>query len=168
MKTDTEAMLDILGNKTRRKMMRLISKEPRCLTELSEETGVKKMSITRHLEKMEKAGILHREEKRIKRGRPRKYYGIDTYAELKVSVAPDDFETRLQVSKVGESRFYPDKENEFKKIMSLKETDTKSKKLGELENRLTMDIQKHKEAIGIDEDLITRIRKESLMSSDKK
>jgi ArsR family transcriptional regulator len=164
MKMDAEVILDILGNKTRRKMMRLISEEPRCLTELSGKTGVKKMSIMRHLKKMEKAGMLHREEKRIERGRPRKYYGIDTRTKLKVSVTPDDFEAKLQVSEVRNPKFHPPEEDEFEKIKGLKDTDKKLKLFGELKDRLTKDIQRHEEAIAIEEDLLTRIKKESLKS----
>jgi ArsR family transcriptional regulator len=158
---NAETLLDVLGNRTRREIIHLISEEPRCLTELSEETGVEKMAIMRHLEKMENAGMLHQEEKRMERGRPRKYYGIDTRAKLKVSVTPEDFEAKLQVSEVRESKFLPPEEDEFEKIKGLKDTDKKLKLFGELKDCLTKDIQRHEEAIAIDEDLLARIRKES-------
>ena len=91
-----DELLDILGNRTRREIIKLVSEEPKCLSELSRETGVEKMALARHLDSMRRANILTVEEERIKRGRPRKYYEIADHIQLKVDISPEEFSLRLR------------------------------------------------------------------------
>jgi ArsR family transcriptional regulator len=91
-----DELLDILGNRTRREIIKLVSEEPKCLSELSREMGVEKMALARHLDSMRKANILTVEEERIKRGRPRKYYEIAEHISLKVDISPEEFSMKLR------------------------------------------------------------------------
>ncbi|WP_456473699.1 ArsR/SmtB family transcription factor [Candidatus Pyrohabitans sp.] len=96
-----DELLDILGNRTRREIIKLVSEEPRCLSELSRETGVEKMALSRHLDSMKRANILTVEEEKIKRGRPRKYYEIIDHIQLKVDISPEEFSMRVRTSSFG-------------------------------------------------------------------
>ncbi|NOZ58303.1 MAG: helix-turn-helix domain-containing protein [Euryarchaeota archaeon] len=91
-----DELLDILGNRTRREIIRRVSEEPKCLSELSREMGVEKMALARHLDSMRKANILTVEEERIKRGRPRKYYEIAEHISLRVDISPEEFSMKLR------------------------------------------------------------------------
>ncbi len=91
-----DELLDILGNRTRREIIKRVSEEPKCLSELSREMGVEKMALARHLDSMTRAKILTVEEERIKRGRPRKYYEIADHIQLKVDISPEEFSMKLR------------------------------------------------------------------------
>lgn len=164
---NAETMLDVLGNRTRREIIHLISEEPRCLTELSEETGVEKMAIMRHLKRMEEAGVLTEEEEKIERGRPRKNYEIGTKVKLKVKVAPDDFEAKLWIPRVRRFKSRFELENKFKEIKDIGDSARRLQLFRELTDHLTNEIQKHEEDIYLAEDLLARVRKESLKSRRK-
>jgi ArsR family transcriptional regulator len=97
-----DELLDILGNRTRREIIKLVSEEPKCLSELSRETGVEKMALARHLDSMTRANILTVEEEKIKRGRPRKYYEIAEHIRLKVDISPEEFSLKLRTRSRGE------------------------------------------------------------------
>jgi ArsR family transcriptional regulator len=97
-----DELLDILGNRTRREIIKLVSEEPKCLSELSRETGVEKMALARHLDSMTRANILTVEEEKIKRGRPRKYYEIAEHIQLKVDISPEEFSMKLRTRSQGE------------------------------------------------------------------
>ncbi len=98
-----DELLDILGNRTRREIIKRVSQEPKCLSELSREMGVEKMALARHLDSMKKANILTVEEERIKRGRPRKYYEIAEHISLRVDISPEEFSMKLRTPSHSET-----------------------------------------------------------------
>ncbi|WP_457556065.1 ArsR/SmtB family transcription factor [Candidatus Pyrohabitans sp.] len=98
-----DELLDILGNRTRREIIKRVSQEPKCLSELSREMGVEKMALARHLDSMKKANILTVEEERIKRGRPRKYYEIAEHISLRVDISPEEFSMKLRTPSHSEA-----------------------------------------------------------------
>lgn len=73
---DSSTVLDILGNRTRRDIIKLITQKPRYISELRQETGVEKMALGRHLDMMQKASFLNVDTETGRRGRPRKYYDV--------------------------------------------------------------------------------------------
>jgi len=77
-------ILDILGNRTRRKILVLLAQRPRFVSELSEISGIQRKAIIEHLNLLEECGLVRSITKRVEKGRPRKYYEINSELFLKV------------------------------------------------------------------------------------
>lgn len=87
---DSAALLDLLGNENRRRILRLLARRPCYVTEISEYLGVSPKAVIDHLRKLEEAGLVesHTDESR------RKYFHIARNLRLEVSVSPYDFGTK--------------------------------------------------------------------------
>jgi ArsR family transcriptional regulator len=84
---DASALLDLLGNGNRRRILRLLARKPCYVTEISEHLGVSPKAVIDHLRKLEEAGLI---ESRIDEKR-RKYFHIAENLRLEVTLAPYDF-----------------------------------------------------------------------------
>ena len=84
---DAGALLDLLGNENRRRILRLISRKPCYVTEISEHLGVSPKAVIDHLRKLEEAGLV---ESRTDDKR-RKYFHIAENLRLEVTLAPYAF-----------------------------------------------------------------------------
>lgn len=84
---DAGALLDILGNENRRRILRLLAKKPCYVTEISEHLGVSPKAVIDHLRILEDAGLI---ESRTDNQR-RKYFNISQNLRLEVTVAPYGF-----------------------------------------------------------------------------
>ncbi|MFW6317750.1 MAG: GAF domain-containing protein [Halorubrum sp.] len=84
---DSAALLDLLGNENRRRILRLLSQKPCYVTEISEYLGVSPKAVIDHLRKLEEAGLIESitDEKR------RKYFHISRSVRLEVDVSPHSF-----------------------------------------------------------------------------
>ena len=87
---DAGALLDLLGNENRRRILRLLSRKPCYVTEISEHLGVSPKAVIDHLRKLEGAGLI---ESRTDDQR-RKYFHIARNVRLEVTVAPYGFATK--------------------------------------------------------------------------
>jgi ArsR family transcriptional regulator len=87
---DSAVLLDLLGNENRRRILRLLSRKPCYVTEISEYLGVSPKAVIDHLRKLEEAGLI---ESRTDDQR-RKYFHIARSLRLEVSVSPHDFGTK--------------------------------------------------------------------------
>jgi ArsR family transcriptional regulator len=154
---EAEALLDILGNKTRRDVLKLASQEPRYLTELKEETGVEKMALVRHLDKMVKANVLDKRSKRVKKGRPRTYYGVSSTTKLTVNITPDHFQAKVEEPIVKEEE--DGYSLRLKSIKSIKDPVQRLVALSELADDLQREIKTHEEAILRLEHVLNEIRR---------
>jgi ArsR family transcriptional regulator len=85
---DMEDILDVMGCRTRREIINLLRKEPRFVSEISQELEIGQKAIIEHLKAMEELGMLNSSFKKIVRGRPRKYYDM-----------PHDFNINITVTK---------------------------------------------------------------------
>jgi len=87
--------LKILGNKTRRSMLELLSDGPRFLSDISRELDIGQQAILRHIQEFIKAGILEIVEEDLederKIGRKPKYYRIAENRRIIVDITPDRF-----------------------------------------------------------------------------
>ncbi|MFC6903937.1 ArsR/SmtB family transcription factor [Halalkalicoccus tibetensis] len=81
---DSAALLDLLGNENRRRILRLLSHKPCYVTEISDYLGVSPKAVIDHLRKLEEAGVV---ESRVDDKR-RKYFHIARNLRLEVSVSP--------------------------------------------------------------------------------
>lgn len=84
---DSGALLDLLGNENRRRILRLLARKPCYVTEISEYIGVSPKAVIDHLRKLEEAGLVesHTDEQR------RKYFHISQNLRLEVSLSPYGF-----------------------------------------------------------------------------
>ncbi len=99
---DVEEILDILGNESRRRILRLLSQRPCYVTEIAYCLKMAPKVVIEHLEKLEKAGIV----KSFEEGK-RRYYYIDKSLRLEVTLTPHRFKAKLvnNVSKDFEKVF---------------------------------------------------------------
>jgi ArsR family transcriptional regulator len=86
---DMEAILDVMGCKTRREILTLLTQEPRFVSEISKELEIGQKAIIEHLRAMEELGMLSSSFQKIERGRPRKYYGISQKVEIQIYIDKD-------------------------------------------------------------------------------
>jgi ArsR family transcriptional regulator len=152
-------ILDLLGNPTRREILQLIAEEPKYVTELSLETGVRKMAIERHVRRLEGFGVISSQDEKIGRGRPRKYYGISTRAKLKVKISPSMFQTNYWTLGKMETRFEHDTLTAAEELVDPLE---KLSALSRIAEKLTQNIKSHEEAIARDEELLERVKQVGL------
>ena len=85
---DLEAILDVMGCKTRRDIITLLTDEPRFVSEISKELEVGQKAIIEHLRAMEELGLLSSSFQKIERGRPRKYYDISQDIQIQIFIGP--------------------------------------------------------------------------------
>lgn len=84
---DAGALLDLLGNENRRRILRLLARKPCYVTEISEHLGVSPKAVIDHLRKLEAAGLV---ESRTDDQR-RKYFHVSQNLRLEVTLAPYGF-----------------------------------------------------------------------------
>jgi len=101
-------ILDVLGNETRRKILRLLADRPCYVSELCERLDVAPKAVISHLELMERAGLISSFEER-----QRKYFQISENLHLMVSVSPFSF--GAMVERIGEERANPERVAELLK-----------------------------------------------------
>ncbi|WP_408959311.1 metalloregulator ArsR/SmtB family transcription factor [Natrinema sp. 74] len=87
---DSAALLDLLGNENRRRILRLLARKPCYVTEISDYLGVSPKAVIEHLRKLEEAGLI---ESRVDDQR-RKYFHIARNVRLEVTVSPYGFASK--------------------------------------------------------------------------
>ena len=87
---DSAALLDLLGNENRRRILRLLARKPCYVTEISEYLRVSPKAVIDHLRKLEESGLV---ESRVDSQR-RKYFSIARNLRLEVNVSPYGFGTK--------------------------------------------------------------------------
>lgn len=127
---DLEAILDVMGCKTRREILTLLTQEPRFVSEISKELEIGQKAIIEHLKAMEELGLLSSSFQKIERGRPRKYYDISRKIEIEIYIDRDTIKMDIR-------------EDDFSKLQ-------------ELETRFSLG---HEDVVGDLENLIDRYDK---------
>ena len=84
---DSGALLDLLGNENRRRILRLLARKPSYVTEISEYIEVSPKAVIDHLRRLDEAGLVesHVDDRR------RKYFHIAQNLRLEVQVSPYEF-----------------------------------------------------------------------------
>lgn len=90
-----EAVLDVIGCKTRRDILALLTEEPKFVSEISQQLNIGQKAIIGHLKAMEELGLINPSYKKIERGRPRKYYEITQGIEIKIFIKPDNIKMHM-------------------------------------------------------------------------
>jgi ArsR family transcriptional regulator len=92
---DTDVLLDVLGNETRRRILNLISHEPMYFNQLAKEIRTGQQAILRHMKILEDSGLIESYAKKSDLGAPdRKYYRVNSSFNLSISVSNDNFTVR--------------------------------------------------------------------------
>jgi ArsR family transcriptional regulator len=116
---DTDVLLDVLGNETRRRILELISHEPMYFNQLAREIGTGQQAILRHVKILEESGLIESYAKKSDLGAlDSKYYKVNSSFNLSISVSNDNFTVR----------------NEDIEELRYKDTDILYKKFDELDS----------------------------------
>jgi ArsR family transcriptional regulator len=92
---DTDVLLDVLGNETRRRILNLISHEPMYFNQLAKEIRTGQQAILRHVKILEDTGLIESYAMRSDLGAPdRKYYRVSSSFNLNISISNDNFTVR--------------------------------------------------------------------------
>lgn len=101
---DSDLILDIIGNSTRRKILSTLSQEPMYFNQLSKEIGVGQQSILRHVQFLQDSGMISSYAEKSDLGAPdRKYYKLNSAFSLTVTISEDTFAIKNQ--SMVESRY---------------------------------------------------------------
>jgi ArsR family transcriptional regulator len=134
---DLEEILDVMGCKTRRDILNLLTQEPRFVSEISKELEIGQKAIIEHLKAMEELGLLKSSFQKIERGRPRKYYDISRKVEIqicidgntiKMDIRGDDFSELQEL----ENRFSLGHEDVIEDLENLIDRYDRAKKYAEI------------------------------------
>lgn len=138
-----EAVLDVIGCKTRRDILELLTNEPKFVSEISQQLNIGQKAIIGHLKAMEELGLINPTYKKIERGRPRKYYEITQGIEIKIFIKPDNIKMHM----MGE---------EFTELYNIEERLYQ----GDMEaiEDLKITIQKYKNALQYAEELLKQVK----------
>lgn len=89
---DSDKILDILGNDTRRKILAILSEEPMYFNQLAKAVDIGQQAVLRHLQALEDSGLVETYAEKSELGAPdRKYYRLNDSFTLTVSISEDDF-----------------------------------------------------------------------------
>jgi ArsR family transcriptional regulator len=92
MTRNTDDILDILGNDTRRRILAALADEPMYFNQLSKEVDIGQQAMLRHLAALEKGGLIETFAEKSDFGAPnRKYYKLSSAFSLTISLSKDDF-----------------------------------------------------------------------------
>jgi len=107
---NSDLILDILGNSTRRKILFVLSKEPLYFNQLSKIVRVGQQSILRHMKILEDSGLIETYTEESNLGAPdRKYYQLASTFSMNIAFLKDGFYIRNK--EIKELRY-----KEFEKI----------------------------------------------------
>ena len=84
-----DELFELLGSRTRYEILRLLTREPMFLGQLSRELEVGQQAVIRHLRQLLEQGLLETYEDESIRGPPRKYYRLSKCVRLSINIAPD-------------------------------------------------------------------------------
>jgi len=94
---DSDTILDILGNDTRRKILAVLSEEPMYFNQLAKEIEIGQQAVLRHLKALEDIGLIETYAERSGLGAPdRKYYRLNESFSLTIALSEDDFTVSKQ------------------------------------------------------------------------
>lgn len=121
MTLNSDAILDILGNDTRRRILAALADEPMYFNQLAKEIDIGQQAMLRHVEALEKTGLIETYAEKSAFGAPnRKYYKLSSAFTLTIALSEDDFSITNKKIEVASTKEF---KKHYKKLNSLpKET----------------------------------------------
>ena len=92
---DLDRVFKALGNETRRRILRLLAQRAHYPYELSSMLGLTPRGVFKHLEALQKAGLVEREHGESELGPDRVYYRLNIRFGLSTTILPDAFTVRV-------------------------------------------------------------------------
>ncbi len=92
---DLDKVFKALGNETRRRILRLLAQRAHYPYELSSMLGLTPRGVFKHLESLQRAGLVEREHGESELGPDRVYYRLNVRFGLSTTILPDAFVVRL-------------------------------------------------------------------------
>ena len=92
---DLDRVFKALGNETRRRILRLLAQRAHYPYELSTMLGLTPRGVFKHLEALQRAGLVEREHGESELGPDRVYYRLNVRFGLSTTILPDAFVVRL-------------------------------------------------------------------------
>ena len=92
---DLDRVFKALGSETRRRILRLLAQRAHYPYELSSMLGLTPRGVFKHLESLQKAGLVEREHGESELGPDRVYYRLNVRFGLSTTILPDAFVVRL-------------------------------------------------------------------------
>ncbi|HPR42611.1 MAG TPA: ArsR family transcriptional regulator [Candidatus Methanofastidiosa archaeon] len=136
---DEDVMFNLLGNETRRMILKMLSLGPCYTTEIAEKLNIGQKAINEHMRLLQEAGIVDLYVQKQSRGSPRKYFKINKRIRLEFAMGPYSYTTVSNDALDADISELPDEFPEFKEIMKevnkarkIKEISMLSKTLGNL------------------------------------
>lgn len=129
---DEDVIFNLLGNETRRMILRMLSSGPCYTTEIAEKLNIGQKAINEHMRLLQEAGIVDLFIQKQSRGSPRKYFKINKRIRLEFKMGPYSFDTTSNDILDTDVTGYPD---EFPELKLLEEEVLKSlhiKEIGKL------------------------------------
>jgi len=84
-------LLNVLGNETRVRILKLLSTSPKYVSQISRELNVGQQAILRHLKELEECGLVHSFKESGWKGPERKYYSLSDHVDLRLFISPKSF-----------------------------------------------------------------------------
>jgi ArsR family transcriptional regulator len=142
---DVGKILDILGNKTRRKLLAALAEEASYVFQLSEDIKIRHQAIRKHLDLLKEHKIVDDEiGASTIGGPPRKYFKITKSFSIMADITPDSFETKILSYKgqTIEQDEYSELTEEIKTIVnSVDSPDEKISDLNTVLERINFEIE---------------------------
>jgi len=136
---DEDVIFNLLGNETRRMILKMLSSGPRYTTEIAEKLQIGQKAINEHMRLLQEAGIVDLYVQKQSRGSPRKYFRINKRIRLEFAMGPYSYTTISNDLLDSDISQYLEEFPEFKKMeeevqnaRKIKEISMLSKTLGNL------------------------------------
>ncbi|MHA1506103.1 MAG: ArsR/SmtB family transcription factor [Candidatus Asgardarchaeia archaeon] len=84
-------LLNVLGNETRVRILKLLSTSPKYVSQISRELNVGQQAILRHLKELEECGLIRSFKESGWKGPERKYYSLNDHVDLRLFISPKSF-----------------------------------------------------------------------------
>lgn len=98
-------ILEVVGNETRRRILKLLSEEPHYISQIAKKLDVTQPAILKHLAVLEKTGLIESFWRRNPLGAARKYYRICDSVDIEIAIHPQDFRVDERPQKMSCSKY---------------------------------------------------------------
>lgn len=142
MEEELSKILEVLQNPIRREILTKLTKEVHYPLQLSNELGVSQQSIMKHLNVLEKSGLVKSYLEKSKKGPNRKYYKSVKQFSIRIDLSPSFFKTELQ--NFGRKQKLNEYENFERKCATIikRNDEKKLKELSELIEEIDEEIER--------------------------
>jgi len=130
-----DEVLQIVGNETRRRILALLSEEPSYISQIAKKLDVTQPAILKHLDLLQKAGMIDSFWRKNPLGAARKYYKICDSVGVEIAINPRDFRVTRRPQRMNCSKYLqmePRIKRLTEEINRAKNVDTKAAKAREL------------------------------------